>query len=443
MNEIAPMEQFSDTPVQAACARAPVGLLAELTHRCPLQCPYCSNPLELERVNTELTTAEWQDVMRQAGALGILQIHLSGGEPTVRKDLEDIVEVAAKAGLYTNLITAGVTLTRDRLKKLKELGLDHVQLSIQDVDEANAERISAYKDGLAKKRQLGMWVREFDMPLTINAPIHRHNIENLPNIINFAVEMGAGRIEVANIQYYAWALKNRASLMPTRAQVLKSAEIVEEAKERLKGIIGVRLRRSGLLRKDAEAVHGRLGPRYHERNAARPRAAVPRCRVNPWPRVRQRQRETPRRHLAQRTGFPEISRHELDEGALPQLPACRNRFWRLPLPGDGLYRRCGEYRSCVQFLAPPCGLCRRRRAGECRCDATCICLSPHERSQAGAGEVRRPAKLQSSSAMQYSPFRGGAAFCSRANHKKNVFLRELSYDCERFNDVARAKWEGN
>ena len=237
MNEIAPMEQFSEQPVAPACARAPVGLLAELTHRCPLQCPYCSNPLELERVNTELNTEQWQDVMRQAAELGILQIHLSGGEPTVRRDLEDIVEVAAKVGLYTNLITAGVTLTRDRLKRLKELGLDHVQLSVQDVDDANAERISAYKNGLAKKRELGKWVRELDMPLTINAPIHRHNIENLPNIINFAVEMGAGRIEVANIQYYAWALKNRASLMPTRAQVLRSAEIVEEAKERLKGIM--------------------------------------------------------------------------------------------------------------------------------------------------------------------------------------------------------------
>ena len=237
MNELAPMEEFGVAEAAPACVRAPIGLLAELTHRCPLQCPYCSNPLELDRVNTELTTAEWQDVMRQAGELGILQIHLSGGEPTVRKDLEDIVEVAAKAGLYTNLITAGVTLNRDRLKRLKDLGLDHVQLSIQDVDEANAEKISAYKNGLAKKRELGKWVRELDMPLTINAPIHRHNIENLPAIINFAVEMGAGRIEVANIQYYAWALKNRASLMPTRAQVLKSAEIVEEAKERLKGIL--------------------------------------------------------------------------------------------------------------------------------------------------------------------------------------------------------------
>ena len=236
MNEIAPLEQFGAAAGEA-CARAPVGLLAELTHRCPLQCPYCSNPLDLDRTNQELTTAEWQDVMREAAELGILQIHLSGGEPTVRKDLEDIVEVAAKVGLYTNLITAGVTLSRERLARLHDLGLDHVQLSIQDVDDANAEKISAYKGGLAKKREVGKWVRELGMPLTINAPIHRHNIENLPAIIDFAVAIGAERIEVANIQYYAWALKNRAALMPTRAQVLKSAEIVEEAKQRLKGIL--------------------------------------------------------------------------------------------------------------------------------------------------------------------------------------------------------------
>jgi pyrroloquinoline quinone biosynthesis protein E len=237
MNDAAPMSQFDKEASAPACARAPIGLLAELTHRCPLQCPYCSNPLEMDRVASELTTAEWQDVMRQAAELGILQIHLSGGEPTVRKDLEEIVEVAAKSGLYTNLITAGVTLTRDRLSRLKDLGLDHVQLSIQDIDPANAEKISAYKGGLEKKRELGKWVRELGMPLTINAPIHRHNIESLPRIIDFAVEMGAGRLEVAHIQYYAWALKNRAALMPRREQVLKTAEIVEEAKERLKGIL--------------------------------------------------------------------------------------------------------------------------------------------------------------------------------------------------------------
>jgi pyrroloquinoline quinone biosynthesis protein E len=235
MNEIAPIQNVENAA--PACARAPIGLLAELTHRCPLQCPYCSNPVELERANVELTTAEWQDVLRQAAALGILQLHLSGGEPTARKDLEDIVKTAAEVGLYSNLITAGVLLNRDRFNKLADLGLDHVQISIQDVDDANAERISAYKGGLAKKRELAGWVRERGLPLTINAPIHRHNIENLPNIIDFAVEMGAGRLEVAHVQYYAWALKNRAALMPTRAQVLKTAEIVEEARERLKGVL--------------------------------------------------------------------------------------------------------------------------------------------------------------------------------------------------------------
>ncbi len=237
MNELAPIETTEATaPV---CARAPVGLLAELTHRCPLQCPYCSNPLELERANTELTTAEWQDVLRQAGEMGVLQIHLSGGEPTARKDLEEIIRTAAEAGLYTNLITAGVLLTRERLEKLRDAGLDHVQLSIQDADvhAANADRIAAYKGGSAKKRQVAAWVRELDMPLTVNAPIHRQNIEHLSEIIDYAVQLGAGRLEVAHIQYYAWALKNRAALMPTHEQVMRTVGIVDEARERLKGVM--------------------------------------------------------------------------------------------------------------------------------------------------------------------------------------------------------------
>ncbi len=225
--------------VDLACARAPIGLLAELTHRCPLQCPYCSNPLELERVNTELTTEEWQKVMRQAAQLGILQIHLSGGEPTVRRDLEEIVKTAADAGLYTNLITAAVLLTRERLVKLKEAGLDHVQISIQDVDTAaeNADRIAGYKGGSAKKRIVAGWVRELGMPLTVNAPIHRHNIKSVEAIINYAVELGAGRVEIAHVQYYAWALKNRAALMPTREDFMAAAKVVEKARERLKGVL--------------------------------------------------------------------------------------------------------------------------------------------------------------------------------------------------------------
>lgn len=237
MNEVTPVETCAVAAVDPSCARAPVGMLCELTHRCPLQCPYCSNPTELDRVATELTTAEWQDVMRQAGELGILQVHLSGGEPTARKDLEDILDAAVKAGLYTNLITAGVTLTRERLMKLADIGLDHVQLSIQDVDPENADRISAYKGGLAKKIEVSQWTKEAGMALTINAPIHRQNIGNVPRMIEFAVECGAGRIEIAHVQYYAWALLNRGSLMPTRESFMTAAKQVEEAREKYKGII--------------------------------------------------------------------------------------------------------------------------------------------------------------------------------------------------------------
>lgn len=219
------------------CARAPVGLLAELTHRCPLQCPYCSNPLELEAVNHELTTTEWQNVLRQARELGILQLHLSGGEPCVRQDLEQILAVAVECGLYSNLITSGVTLSRRRLELLTRIGLDHVQLSIQDTDPENAERICGYAGGSAKKADVAAWVKELGLPLTLNAVIHRHNIENLENIIEYALGVGASRLEVAHTQYYAWALKNRAALIPTREQFLKSVKIVEDARQRLKGIL--------------------------------------------------------------------------------------------------------------------------------------------------------------------------------------------------------------
>lgn len=237
MNEMSTSSHAVTLQAEPVCANAPVGLLAELTHRCPLQCPYCSNPLELERANTELSTAEWQRVMRQAGSLGILQVHLSGGEPTARTDLEDIVKAAVDAGLYTNLITAGVLLTKERLKGLADIGLDHVQLSIQDVDAENADRIAAYKGGSAKKHEVAGWVKEFGLALTLNAPLHRQNIHSLARIIDYAVEIGAGRLEIAHIQYYAWALKNRAALMPTEEDFMATARIAQEAKERLKGIL--------------------------------------------------------------------------------------------------------------------------------------------------------------------------------------------------------------
>ena len=234
MTELKPLDALDASA--PAYTRAPIGLLAELTYRCPLQCPYCSNPLEMERGN-ELSAEEWCQVFRQAAELGVLQLHLSGGEPTLRLDLEEILEGAVAAGLYTNLITSGVTLTRERLERLAKVGLDHVQLSIQDVDPDNAQRICGYKGGSEKKRAFADWVRELGLPLTLNAVIHRQNIENLPAMIDYAVEIGAGRIEVAHTQYYSWALKNRAALIPTREQFLKSVEITNAAKERLKGVL--------------------------------------------------------------------------------------------------------------------------------------------------------------------------------------------------------------
>ena len=229
----------SEDEAAELCALAPVGLLAELTHRCPLQCPYCSNPVELESVKNELTTEEWCSVMRQAGEMGILQIHLSGGEPTARKDLEEIVKAAADAGLYTNLITAAVNLKRDRLETLQKLGLDHVQISFQDVDPAGADRIGAYPGALQKKLEAARWVTELGMPLTINAPIHRHNIHNVPRYIDMAVELGAQRLEVAHAQYYGWAFLNRAALIPTYEETVASIEYVEAARERLKGVLTI------------------------------------------------------------------------------------------------------------------------------------------------------------------------------------------------------------
>jgi PqqA peptide cyclase len=221
------------------CAVAPVGLLAELTHRCPLQCPYCSNPLELERGNRELSTETWVSVMDQAGAMGILQVHLSGGEPSARKDLEEIVAAASKAGLYTNLITAAVTLNRPRLEKLAELGLDHVQISFQDAEAANSERIGAYPNAHKKKLEVASRVKELGLPLTVNAPIHRQNIHNVGRFIDLSVELGAQRLEVAHVQYYGWAYLNRAALIPTYDQTLQSIELVERERERLKGILTI------------------------------------------------------------------------------------------------------------------------------------------------------------------------------------------------------------
>lgn len=213
----------------------PLALLAELTHRCPLSCPYCSNPIELSRRDAELSTREWADVFRQASALGVLQLHLSGGEPASRRDLEDITRAAAEADLYSNLITSGVGLTAARLKTLAERGLEHVQLSVQGAEAETADRIGGYKGGFARKMQVAEWVCAEGLPLTVNAVMHRQNFDRLEQTIELALTLGARRLEVATVQFHGWAAQNRGALMPTLEQVERATATVEAARTRLEG----------------------------------------------------------------------------------------------------------------------------------------------------------------------------------------------------------------
>lgn len=217
----------------------PLALLAELTHRCPLQCPYCSNPVELEHASAELDTAAWQRVLGEAAALGVLQVHFSGGEPTARRDLAALVRRATEVGLYSNLITSGMMLDRDRLTELVEAGLEHVQLSFQDRDDATGDRIAGLAGAQATKRRFAALVREAGLPLTVNAVVHRQNLQRLPLMIDLAVALGATRLEVAHVQYYGWALLNRDALLPTRAQLDDATAAVEAARERLKGVLTI------------------------------------------------------------------------------------------------------------------------------------------------------------------------------------------------------------
>ncbi|MBR0687845.1 pyrroloquinoline quinone biosynthesis protein PqqE [Bradyrhizobium manausense] len=226
----------------ASAARSfgiPLAVLAELTHRCPLQCPYCSNPVALERASSELTTSEWKKVLAELAEIGVLQIHFSGGEPTIRRDLIELVQYASDVGLYCNLITSGVLLDRERLGLLVDAGLCHIQISFQGSETASADRVAGFAGAHAKKIEVAGWARELELPLTVNAVMHRQNLRELRDVIEMAVDLGADRLEVANAQYYGWALKNRAALMPTVQQVEEATRIVEEAQIRLNGILAI------------------------------------------------------------------------------------------------------------------------------------------------------------------------------------------------------------
>jgi len=218
-------------------APRPYALLAEITYRCPLHCPYCSNPTQA-RNNHELTTDEWKRVIREAAALGVLQIGFSGGEPLARRDLAELVRAAREANLYTNLITSGIGLDDDRVGALRDAGLDSVQLSFQSDETGLADEIAGAR-AHQRKLNVAAKIRAEGIPLSLNFVIHRRNIDRLPQMIELAETLGAERVELANVQFYGWAFLNRAALLPTREQVLRARETAAAAKARLAGRIDI------------------------------------------------------------------------------------------------------------------------------------------------------------------------------------------------------------
>jgi len=222
-------------------APRPYTLIAELTYRCPLACPYCSNPLDLRaraHETTELTTDEWCRAFEDASALGVMQLHLTGGEPLARKDLEALVAKARALDLYVNLITSGIPLSRERLVALAKAGLDAIQLSVQDVDAARSD-VVAGTVCFDEKMRVAAMARELELPLTLNVVLHRANIDRVAEIVALGERLGAHRVELANVQYLGWALANRDALLPSEDQIARARAAAAEEKARLLGKIEV------------------------------------------------------------------------------------------------------------------------------------------------------------------------------------------------------------
>ncbi|GAC1577233.1 MAG: pyrroloquinoline quinone biosynthesis protein PqqE [Candidatus Elarobacter sp.] len=209
-------------------------LLCELTYRCNLQCPYCYNPLDLQSYRRELSAEAWNGVLVEAAAMGILHVGFSGGEPTLRPDLPELIATAARAGLYTNLITQGTFLDEARLDALLAAGLDHIQISIQAPSQALADEIAGTQAHAHKEAAIAR-VTSRDVALTLNCVLHRGNHDTIEEVIAFAERFGIAKLELANVQFYGWAYRNRAGLLPTRSQIERALEVVSEARRRLAG----------------------------------------------------------------------------------------------------------------------------------------------------------------------------------------------------------------
>jgi len=211
----------------------PLWLLAELTYRCPLQCPYCSNPLDFARSHEELSTAEWIEVFRQAREMGAAQLGFSGGEPLVRQDLAELIAVARGLGYYTNLITSGIGLTEEKIASFAEAGLDHIQISFQAADEEVNNLLAGSKKAFAHKLEMARAVKKHGYPMVLNFVTHRHNIDNIDQIIRLCIDLEADFVELATCQFYGWAELNRAGLLPSKEQLVRAERITNEWRDKL------------------------------------------------------------------------------------------------------------------------------------------------------------------------------------------------------------------
>ena len=207
----------------------PLALLAEVTYRCPLQCPYCSNPLELEKYRQELDTATWLRVFEEAAELGVVQLHLSGGEPLVRRDIMELVRGASRVGLYTNMSTGATVVDDTMLKRLHDAGLDHLQVSLLDTEPESNDRLANARS-FDRKRDAVLGAKKLGFPVTLNVVLHRQNLDRIGEVIALAQEWQVNRLELAHTQYTGWAFLNRAALMPTREQLAHAHDVVEQAR---------------------------------------------------------------------------------------------------------------------------------------------------------------------------------------------------------------------
>jgi pyrroloquinoline quinone biosynthesis protein E len=220
----------------------PYSLIAELSYQCPLHCPYCSNPVDIGHPKYSrahlLATEDWVSTFEQARGLGVLQLALTGGEPMLRPDLVELCAAARDAGLYSSLITAGTLFTRERARELKDAGLDHVQISFQSPDAEENDRIAGNRS-FEKKIAAARAARELDFPLTINCVLHRQNLDRIEEVLDLTLELGAQRLELANTQYYGWAVVNQDALMPSVEQLQRGEEAVTRFRERVGPKVGV------------------------------------------------------------------------------------------------------------------------------------------------------------------------------------------------------------